>query len=126
MAKFKGISKAVSQFKVLRDSITANEASKIAKIMVEESESITTAAKKLTPVDTGTLRVSGTSTLEIKEDVLSAKVTFGGPSAGYALEVHERLDVKHKVGQAKFLEVAFIEGKKKFIKRLHSLFKVQK
>jgi hypothetical protein len=34
-------------------------------------------------------------------------VGFGGPAAPYALVVHERTDLNHPEGEAKFLENAF-------------------
>jgi hypothetical protein len=34
----------------------------------------------------------------------------GGPSADYAVQVHERTDVPHAVGQAKWLEIATLEA----------------
>jgi len=54
-------------------------------------------AKKKTPVDTGFLQSSGE--VEMRGD--KAVVTF---TAEYALPVHERVEVSHANGEAKFLE----------------------
>jgi hypothetical protein len=67
-------------------------------------------ALPLTPLDTGALRASGNvfpgspQTTNVRPEYT---VGFGGPSAPYALIVHERTDIRHPVGQAKFLEAAF-------------------
>lgn len=57
-------------------------------------------AKKRTPVDTGFLRSSG------QVDLSGANIVIRF-TAKYALPVHERMDVEHPVGEAKFLENAF-------------------
>jgi hypothetical protein len=55
-----------------------------------EAELIMTKAKKLTPVDSGTLRASG----HVKKPVITRKTAkvllgFGGAASAYALAVHE-------------------------------------
>lgn len=72
------------------------------------AEAIRTKAQELTPVDTGALRASGDviQYLQTPHSVVG-EISFGGPAADYAIYVHERLDVRHEVGQAKFLEAAF-------------------
>lgn len=57
-------------------------------------------AKTRTPVDTGFLRSSGE--VERKRDHVAIRFT-----AKYALPVHERVEVPHSPGEAKFLENAF-------------------
>jgi hypothetical protein len=59
-------------------------------------------AKERTPVDTGFLRSSGE--VEVAEDKNSVIVKF---KAEYALPVHERTEIEHANGEAKFLENAF-------------------
>ena len=64
-----------------------------------------TEAKKRTPVDTGVLRSSGHVQGPFKDgDSWVIRLVFGGPAAPYAVFVHERLDLKHPVGQSKYLE----------------------
>lgn len=64
-------------------------------------------AKERTPVDYGILRDSGLVKLpKITKDGVTVEIGFGGGAAHYALWVHEDLEAKHEVGQAKFLESA--------------------
>lgn len=71
------------------------------------------------PVLTGALRDSGFARI-IKETEEEQEVEggFGGYSHGkdvdYAVWVHERLDVKHEVGTAKYLEKALKDYEDKF------------
>jgi len=72
-----------------------------------EHEIIMTLAKERTPVDTGALRASG----HVVPPVVLARTiksmgAFGGPSASYALKVHEDLNVYHHVGRVKYYESA--------------------
>jgi hypothetical protein len=78
--------------------------------MVEEQEQVITAAKQRTPVDTGTLKGSGT-VLPPKFSGSRAEVVagFGGAAQDYAIVVHEDLSASHPVGEAKFLERSFLE-----------------
>lgn len=78
----------------------------------EEAEIEMTEAKKRTPVDTGALRASGYvdgPAYDVDGDIV-VRYGFGGPSAPYALQVHEDLEAFHKVGQAKFLESVLRES----------------
>lgn len=76
-----------------------------------EHELIMTTAKRLTPVDTGALRASGyVRQPMIRNNEVISQGGFGGSSAPYAIYVHERLDVRHPIGQAKFYESAIMEG----------------
>ena len=73
--------------------------------LYQEGELIMTEAKKECPVDTGTLRSSG-YTAKPKWDGarIVVELGFGGAAAPYAVYVHERLDLRHTVGKAKYLE----------------------
>lgn len=68
-------------------------------------------ASKLAPVDTGWLKNSGMSDdAKLVGDHIEMVIGF---NASYAAAVHERLDMHHKQGQAKFLEKAMrTEGHK--------------
>lgn len=71
----------------------------------EEGNRIMTKAKPLTPVDKGPLRASGSVNNPVIEgQTVVVNMGFGGPSAPYAIIVHEDLNAHHTVGQAKFLE----------------------
>lgn len=73
-------------------------------------EQIMAESKRRVPVDTGNLRASG-HVQAPKTENLSVSVTlgYGGPGVGYALPVHERFDVRHKVGGPKYLEQPVME-----------------
>jgi hypothetical protein len=57
------------------------------------------------PVDIGTLRDSA----YVKEITDGYEIGFGGAASEYALDQHENMDYHHDVGEAKFLEKAFME-----------------
>lgn len=60
--------------------------------------------RRRTPVEFGPLRAS--LTLVVRNDNRKIVIEFGagGPSAPYALYVHERTELFHKIGEAKFIE----------------------
>lgn len=76
----------------------------------EEAEIEMTEAKKRTPVDLGPLRASGKVTTTRAGLRITAELGFGGPSAPYAVYVHEDMDAHHPVGEAKFLESTIKES----------------
>lgn len=53
------------------------------------------------PVDTGTLRSSGT--VEGPKSDGTVVLAFGGPAAPYAIAQHERTDYSHTVGESRYL-----------------------
>lgn len=82
----------------------------------EEAEIELEEAKRRTPVRFGALRASGHVTQ--RDDDLRATISFGGPSAPYAVYVHENTDAFHRVGQAKFLESVIRESAPHFAARV--------
>lgn len=74
---------------------------------------------KITPLETGELRArtfinepeldNGNWIVNIgyEKGGMSYPATSEGTGNEYAVYVHERMDLKHKIGQAKFLETAF-------------------
>jgi hypothetical protein len=83
--------------------------------LFQEANVILTASKQdYVPVDTGALRASGfVEPPVVTPEGGSVTLGFGGPSAPYAVIVHEDLTKRHPVGQAKYLEIplrARIEG----------------
>jgi hypothetical protein len=65
-------------------------------------------AQKLTPVATGALQASGTtSPIEMDGESITKEIGF---NTDYAAAVHENLEANHAVGQAKFLETALREN----------------
>ena len=73
-----------------------------------EGEEIMRRSKQIVPVDTGALRASGhVVPPKPQRFPVIVELAYGGPSAPYALAVHEKMEVKHTNGQAKYLEVPF-------------------
>lgn len=70
-------------------------------------------AQQLTPRDTGALQGSGTGgePAKVEGSTISKEIGF---NTEYAAAVHERLDVNHPQGQAKFLETAMRNNATKF------------
>jgi hypothetical protein len=69
-------------------------------------------AQQLTPVKTGALQASGTT---LPAEVNQGKVTkMIGFNTNYAAAVHERLELHHEIGQAKFLYTAMRNNQNKF------------
>lgn len=69
-----------------------------------EAELIMTDAKRVTPVDIGTLRGSGTVLPPVINGTkVSVTLGFGGAASAYAMVQHEGY-FNHVVGQRKFLE----------------------
>ena len=79
----------------------------LARILYQEAEGIMTQSKMAhVPVDTGALRSTG----HVQKPEISSKgqvrvrLGYGGPSARYAIYVHENLKARHVVGGSKYLE----------------------
>lgn len=84
-----------------------------------EGERIMAKSKRLTPVDTGTLRSTGhVQKPVVEEGRIEVTLGFGGPAAPYAIYVHEMIENHHEVGQAKFLEQPVNEAARGFTERL--------
>jgi hypothetical protein len=79
--------------------------------LYEEAHIEMTESMKRTPVDKGPLRASHTVETKRRGSDISATIGVGGPSAPYAVYVHEDEDAFHKVGQAKFLESTILESR---------------
>ena len=76
-----------------------------------EGEAIMTASKRLCPVDTGTLRSTGT--VEGPKEAgneLFLILGYGGAAQGYAATVHEKPVPHRPPTQSKFLEQPFMEA----------------
>jgi hypothetical protein len=75
--------------------------------LYQEAEDIMTVAKQdYVPVDTGALRASGFVEPPVGSgENASITLGFGSDAVGYAVLVHEDLTKRHKVGQAKYLEI---------------------
>jgi hypothetical protein len=92
--------------------------------LYEEAQILRTDAMRHCPVDTGTLRGAHYATLPEKQgDARAVEVGTGGPAKHYAKWVHERTSLKHKVGEAKWLENAFKRRASGFAERFGDLVK---
>jgi len=84
--------------------------------LYQGAEMVMTASKRdYVPVDKGHLRASGFVSPPVLRGFVGFGVSggyvdlgFGGPSAPYALIVHEDLTKRHKVGQAKYLVIPLL------------------
>jgi hypothetical protein len=101
----------------------------LGKALFAEGKEVIEEAAKQVPVDTGALLRSRFVTPPIKKkDEVKVVCGFGTdsvvnpktgqPTKDYAIYVHERLDVKHPVGKAKFLEDPLNEARVGLEKRL--------
>ena len=80
---------------------------------------------KRTPVDTGALRDSHQTSLpRWKGQNLEVTIKVGGPAAGYAVIVHEDMEAKHEVGEAKFLENTIKESAPSLLARIAKRMKL--
>lgn len=104
----------------VRQKLTAlglKSSSAVAKALYAEALLIMGVSADRTPEDIGTLKGSHVTTQpQVKGRDIEVKIEVGGPSAPYALIVHEDLKARHGVehgfqgGQAKFLESAVLEA----------------
>lgn len=113
----------------------ANLRKKLSKIKVDtdfeigralylEGERIMMVSKHLVPVDTGVLRNTGhVAPLEKDREGWLVMLGYGGPAAPYAKHVHERTNVPHKVGQAKYLETPAVEAEADMPRRIRDRLK---
>jgi hypothetical protein len=81
------------------------------KALYAEAQIERTESMKRTPVDLGPLRASHTVfPPKGQGDTVTVDIAVGGPSASYAVIVHEDLMATHTTGQAKFLESTLRES----------------
>ncbi len=78
----------------------------------DEAEAVMERSKaEFVPVDKGDLRATGrVEEVEGAADGFWVSMAYGSEEVDYALPVHERLDVHHPHGQAKYLEVPALEA----------------
>jgi hypothetical protein len=91
--------------------IGRNAPGEFERAQYEETEVEAAECKRVTPVDTGSLRNSVHAegpTWRGKQ--CETAVVAGGPAAGYAIYVHEDLSADHPVGQAKYIEGPLLQS----------------
>ncbi len=92
--------------------VKKNLPQEIGRALYQETEIERTEVVKRTPVDHGDLRASERTLGPFFEgDRIYTQIVAGGPSAPYAIYVHEILTAFHKVGQSKFLESVIMESR---------------
>lgn len=98
------------------EAIRKNSENALGAALFKEGSRIMARSKELVPVDTGLLRSTGTVFPPVeKGDKVTVVIAYG---TNYGLPVHERLDVFHPTGQAKFLTRAMQEAAPGFSERI--------
>lgn len=92
-------------------SLPAEVTKALSGALYKEGWAILTDSQRLVPVETGTLRSSGTvSTPKTDGDIVDVEIGYGGAAQDYAIVQHERMDFQHPHGgQAKYLEQPALE-----------------
>ena len=72
---------------------------------------MTRSKAEFVPVDTRRLQRSGKVERDKRSSgLIRVRMSYGGGDVFYALIVHERLDVNHPIGSAKYLEIPLMEA----------------
>lgn len=102
-----GVQRIQQSFKAMPEALRAV----LGQELFWEAQEAYLKSQELVPVDTGTLKSSGTVVGPVDEgDTLSVTIGYGGAAGEYAVYVHEDLEASHLAPtQAKFLEAAIIE-----------------
>jgi hypothetical protein len=90
----------------------------IVKALTVEGNIELTEMRRRTPVEFGPLRASLTMTVERRGTQVTVEFGAGGPSAPYAIHVHERTELFHRIGEAKFIERPLKESAPHFNERI--------
>ncbi|MEV4806764.1 hypothetical protein AB0K18_42790 [Nonomuraea sp. NPDC049421] len=99
----KRISGAELDLKVNPAELSARQRQALLAGLNHAAEETRTYAVELTPKDRGILRASAEVSVDPVE--LEAAISY---NTTYAVYVHERLELRHRIGEAKFLEKAMI------------------
>lgn len=101
VSKFTGADAMLKNLKKLREQLP----DQFAAALYQETEIEATECRRRAPVLHGPLRASIHAEGPHREGrKITTSVVAGGPSAPYALIVHEDLDAIHRNGEAKFIE----------------------
>lgn len=109
--EFSGLDDILASVQKLPDDLVRN----VGAAMYQGAESMMSASKETTPVDTGALINSGyVKPPEVIDGVLTVELGYGGQSVDYAATVHENLNPhvhwKRPGSGPKFLENAMTAG----------------
>lgn len=105
MARIRTRSVGATEIQARLAKIAANYPKRVGQAQRAETEIEATECRKRTPVDTNALR----SSIHVEGPLYEGRsirtaIVAGGPSAPYAVIVHEDLEAFHRVGEAKFIE----------------------
>lgn len=106
-ASIKGIPELAAKLK----AVMQGNKEKTQRAILQEAYALQAESQKECPVDTGRLRASA-YTRPTEE---GARV---GYTSDYSVYVHERVDIPHKVGKAKFLEDPMIRMQEGYAERV--------
>jgi len=91
----------------------------VATALYQEGLELMAESMRRTPVETGTLQKTHRTALpKWRGPFVEVAIPAGGSKAPYAVPVHERLDVFHNPGQAKFLESTILESAPHLLARI--------
>lgn len=110
-----------SDLKKKIESLIFTVPKEVRTFMRKEGEITKADSMQHTPLEYGALRASHEvigPTSDGKD--IEVEVTVGGPSADYAVYVHENLEANHSIGEAKFLENAVARRQQGLLSRLAS------
>lgn len=106
----------IEAFQQRLEGTKAAYASAAAAALYQEGFGVQALAQEKCPVEFGRLRATAyTAPPEINGDEISVTVGFG---TDYGVYVHERTELHHNVGEAKFLERAFDDRSSGYLDRL--------
>lgn len=112
LAKIVGLDKVEKNLK----KVQKTHPDALAAALYQEGFSIMAESQKKVPVDTGRLRSTGyVAPPQEGEDSPTVEIGYG---TDYGIYVHERTEVRHTTGEAKFLEKAVNEAMQGFGRRL--------
>lgn len=114
MAELKGIDALLRRL----EKMGADSSRELRAAVFQETLVVQRDSMEHTPVQYGVLRASHETSLVADGAEVAGKIRVGGPAAGYAAHVHENLEARHKVGEAKFLENAVRRAVPRFAARV--------
>ena len=106
----------VSALRARTNKITEEVRAKVRVEILKGALEIQEEAQELVPVEFSFTKNSARTRIEVDDaNSIEAYVTFG---TAYAIYVHERLDVKHTNGQAKYLSTAIDRHQKRIMRKV--------
>src|SRR5262245_30896744 len=98
---------------------------RVERAMYQEMITVQNASMRDTPVLTGAARASHVTDTPIRlGDDIKCSIYVGGPSLEYVVPLHEKVEWKHRVGHAKFLENALMQWRAKGMESLAKRLKI--